>query len=497
MPAIGIALALTMHGDPLAAHLLIATSVVTITASLVLLVVLRDDKNYRVWLSTLIGHLAVVTLNASVYFFGVNSAVVAVTPIGTYFFALGQSFRGALSIHLHATLGHAALTILQVAAVIPEVGVLRAPSMTAPERIGVLIAIQGIFASAFLMARGLRKSTLATMEDLDRAVRDNAQRQALLDEAKHDLAWALRLGGPGRYTSQAAGSYRLGNVIGRGAMGEVYEAVHAKTGEQAAVKLLGPEALANPDLVARFFRELQIAQSLSVDNVVKVLEVPRSFDELPYLAMERLRGETLADRLRKRPRMTVEESLDLMRGITRGVAAAHAAGIVHRDLKPRNVFAHAASDDAPPVWKILDFGVSKLIDRGGTLTHGHVVGTPGYMAPEQARGSDVDRRADLYALGVIAYRVLTGRPAFTGRDVPAILHAVVYETPPRPSEIAPIPEELDVVLAIAMAKRAADRFEDADQLAAAFAAAAAGTLDRTLRDRADTLLRAHPWGSER
>ena len=150
------------------------------------------------------------------------------------------------------------------------------------------------------------------------------------------------------------------------------------------------------------------------------------------------------------------------------------------------------------MWKILDFGVSKLVDRGGTLTHGHIVGTPGYMAPEQAvADGSVDQRADLYALGVIAYRVLTGRPAFTGRDVPAILHAVVYDTPPRPSEIAPIPEELDAVLAIAMAKRAADRFEDADQLAAAFAAAAAGTLDRTLRDRADALLRANPWGSER
>jgi serine/threonine-protein kinase len=185
-----------------------------------------------------------------------------------------------------------------------------------------------------------------------------------------------------------------------------------------------------------------------------------------------------------------------MRGIARGVSAAHAAGIVHRDLKPRNVFAHTATDASPPTWKILDFGVSKLIDRGGTLTHGQLVGTPGYMAPEQARGGDVDHRADLYALGVIAYRVLTGRPAFTGRDVPAILHAVVYETPPRPSEIAPVPQALDNVLAIAMAKRAADRFENADQLVTAFAVAAAGKHDSAVHERAEAILRVHPWGEK-
>jgi serine/threonine-protein kinase len=262
-----------------------------------------------------------------------------------------------------------------------------------------------------------------------------------------------------------------------------------KTGEAAAVKLLTTDAIGNPELVARFLRELEIAKSLAVDNVVKVLEVPQSLNELPYLAMERLRGETLDDTLRRKPRLVPADAVDLIRGVGRGIAAAHAAGIIHRDLKPRNIFGHVV--DETTTWKILDFGVSKLTDHGATLTQGNLIGTPGYMAPEQARGDDVDQRADLYALGAIAYRVLTGRPPYTGRDVPAILRAVVYETPPRPSEIAPLTEDFDRVLAIAMAKRATNRFANAGELVAAFEAALAGTLSPELRRRADAV---QQWG---
>src|SRR5205823_10091321 len=128
----------------------------------------------------------------------------------------------------------------------------------------------------------------------------------------------------------------------------------------------------------------------------------------------------------------------------------HDAGVVHRDLKPANVFA--ASTGGTVTWKILDFGVSKVFAPDATLTAGQVVGTPGYMAPEQARGESVDRRADVYALGVIAYRLLTGRPAVMPGDVPQMLHEVVFRMPPQPSTLANIPPPIEAVLAIALAK---------------------------------------------
>jgi eukaryotic-like serine/threonine-protein kinase len=486
-----VALTLVLPGDRGAAIVLGASSAVTSTLAVVLLLVIRDRTRYRTWQTIVFGHFAATTVVCSTYYFGVYSGVLLIIPIGTYFFALGRSFAGALSIQLNVTVGHAVVTGLQVAGVIDDVGVVASPQYDTTYLIAMLLVIQFVFAATFVMARGLRRSTIGVMEQLDGAIRDNAQREALLNEAKQDLAQALRIGGPGRYTEQVIGSFKLGVVIGRGAMGEVYEAIHAQTGEPAAVKLLGREAMLNPDHVARFLREVHIAASLRVENVVRVLEAPNPGSAVPYLAMERLHGETLADVLRREPMMNVSDVSHLMQALARGIGAAHAAGIVHRDLKPGNVFRQETGETR--VWKILDFGVSKLIDHGGTLTQGHIIGTPGYMAPEQARGVAVDHRADLYALGVIAYRVLTGRPAFSGKDIPAILRAVAYDMPPRPSDIAPIARDFDVVLAIAMAKDPARRFATADELAQAFGAAATGTLGAEMKRRGAELVDEHPW----
>ena len=144
------------------------------------------------------------------------------------------------------------------------------------------------------------------------------------------------------------------------------------------------------------------------------------------------------------------------------------------------------------MWKILDFGVSKLADQGGTLTQGQIVGTPDYMAPEQARGVEVDVRADVYALGVIAYRALTGRPAFRGHDIPALLYAVAHTMPPRPSSFG-MAEIFDDVMAVALAKDPALRFQTAAELAAALDAAARDVVDADIRARAERLARTHPW----
>jgi serine/threonine-protein kinase len=144
---------------------------------------------------------------------------------------------------------------------------------------------------------------------------------------------------------------------------------------------------------------------------------------------------------------------------------------------------------------VVDFGVSKLVDHSGTLTAGMLIGTPDYMAPEQARGEQVDSRADVYSLGVIAYRALTGRPAFRGSDLPALLFAVTQHMPPQPSTLAKIPSAFDPVLAIALAKEPAQRFQSATDLSEALAAARDEVVLPGLAERAARALQRHPWSS--
>jgi serine/threonine-protein kinase len=163
---------------------------------------------------------------------------------------------------------------------------------------------------------------------------------------------------------------------------------------------------------------------------------------------------------------------------------------VHRDLKPANVFA--ARSGGVVTWKIVDFGVAKRSGPDATITAGHFVGTPGYMAPEQARGEDVDHRADVYALGVMAYRMLTGRPVVTPAATPAMLIEVCFRVPPRPLEL---PLDVQLVLALALAKDPASRFASAGELARCLAAAAAGELPPEVRARATEHLARFPWGA--
>jgi len=174
--------------------------------------------------------------------------------------------------------------------------------------------------------------------------------------------------------------------------------------------------------------------------------------------------------------------------------AARAAGIVHRDLKPHNLFHHEPPGDAP-LWKVLDFGVSKLEAHGGTLTRDHVVGTPMYMAPEQAQGKEVDHRADVYSLAAVAYRALTGRPPFSGKDTPAILYQVVHSAPVAPELLLKLPADVARVLALGLAKAPVDRVATAMDLATALAAAARSELSDELRGRADALLAVQPWST--
>ncbi len=454
---------------------------------------IASPERYAPWMVTVLACFMGVGLAAALLFWGVFSSAVLYVPIVLYFVSFAESRWPALVILVFACLPHGVVGVLVTFSIINDPGVVHAPAVQRYEQLAVIGLAQFAFLVSYLLARMSRRSIQDAVEQLDHAVRGIARREALLVEVKQDLERALHVGGPGLYSGQTLGSFRLGNLLGRGAMGEVYEASHHETGDAAAVKVLTPGAGSNPDLVRRFVREVEIAGALAAPNIVRVLEVPAPTGTVPYLAMERLRGESLADCLRDRPRLRDDDAIVLLEHVTVGVSAAPAAGIVHRDLKPRNIFRHR--EGAGICWKVLDFGVSKLLGDAGTLTEGMLIGTPAYMAPEQARGQAVDARCDVYSLGVIAYRVLTGLPPFGGSDVPAVLYAVTHTMPPRPSSVADLPPAVDAVLAVALAKHPDDRFASATDLAVAIGDALRGAVDPDLVDRADAILATLDWGA--
>jgi len=275
-------------------------------------------------------------------------------------------------------------------------------------------------------------------------------------------------------------------VIGRGAMGEVYEAHAPNGGEPVAIKLLSQTSLGNPQHVMRFLRELRTCAGIESPHVVKVIEIGEH--PVPYLVMERLEGMTLAEILKGKRYMSAGEVGDLILQVGAGITAAAANGIVHRDLKPQNLFLHRGQ------WKILDFGVARAIDQGDTLTSGHVVGTPSYMAPEQAAGGHVDHCTDLYALAAIAYRCLTGQPPYAGGEVAETLYRVVHTRPKRPTEVAPhLRVDVDLVLAIGLARRPGERFGAAIDFAGALVDALEGKLSHELRSKGEHLIKGGAW----
>ncbi len=252
-----------------------------------------------------------------------------------------------------------------------------------------------------------------------------------------------------------AGRFALERQVGSGGMGVVYRAEDNLTGHVVAVKLL--ESRHASDL-ERFHREARLLLELSHPAIVAYVSHGIA-EGRRFLAMEWLEGEDLADRL-SRAGLTVEETLALGKRVAAGLSAAHARGIVHRDVKPSNLML--VGGDAERT-KLLDFGVARGTGDHARLTRaGAVLGTAGYMAPEQATGaSDVDARADVFALGCVLYECSTGRPAFPGDNVLAILAKVMLETAPRPSVLRPdIPPALDDLVTRMMAKQRGERPRD-------------------------------------
>ncbi len=224
--------------------------------------------------------------------------------------------------------------------------------------------------------------------------------------------------------------FRVLKVLGTGGMGLVYHAIETQLERDVALKMMRPEVAMRPEARERFLREARIAAKLEHQHIVTVHHVDEH-DGVPYLIMPLLTGETVEDRLKRENRLSVEETIGLCRQITKGLSAAHKTGLIHRDIKPSNIWLHA-TDDGVEV-KLLDFGLARPLESDEHITHtGVILGTPGYMAPEQAETSHLDHRCDLFSLGCVLYRMVTGVPPFPGKHLLSVLRETAERDPPRP-----------------------------------------------------------------
>jgi serine/threonine-protein kinase len=268
------------------------------------------------------------------------------------------------------------------------------------------------------------------------------------------------------------GQYALKRKLGEGGMGEVWLAEHGLLKRPCAVKFIRPDLAASPATAARVAREVQAVTGLSHVNTVRVFDYGQADDGSFYLVMEYLEGPTLEQLVREAGPLSPGRVVHLLRQVCGALAEAHGAGLVHRDLKPSNVIV-ATLGGQRDVAKLLDFGLvqdlSTASDERLTRT-GMVLGTPGYMSPEQAAGdSTVDARGDLYSLGAVAFFALTGRPPFQGKTIGQLLAAHRFEPPPLVTDLRPdVPADLAAIIARCLAKDPTARFQSASDLGRVF-----------------------------
>ena len=267
------------------------------------------------------------------------------------------------------------------------------------------------------------------------------------------------------------GKYRLDRMLARGGMGVVWIARHHQLQHEVAIKFLDASYAASAAIRARFEREAMAAANLRSPHIVQVHDYGVE-DGSPYLVMELLAGEDLGARLSRVGRLGFVEALRILSQVAKGLRKAHDAGIIHRDLKPGNLFL-AAGDDGEEVVKIVDFGIAKEtgVKLVGEATRtGEVMGSPHYMSPEQVRGErEIDPRSDLWSLGVILFRCVTGHLPFPGDILTAVVMKIMVEPIPPPSAVLPgLPPAVDAFFARALARDKNQRFQSVAEMLTAF-----------------------------
>ena len=260
--------------------------------------------------------------------------------------------------------------------------------------------------------------------------------------------------------------YEVLSQIGTGGTGIVYKVRDLETSEIVALKVLKPEIASDPDVQENFKKEMCLARKITHKNVCRIHEFNR-LNGTAYTSMEFVEGESLLSRLNRAGSLPLNEALEIARQICAGLREAHAQGIVHRDLKPANIML-----DRNGTVKIMDFGIARMVQRDGPMT-GTIVGTPAYMAPEQAELKPVSSCTDIYAVGLLLYEMVTGVAAFDGDTPVAVALKQIREYPKRPREIVPqLTRSIDAVIMKCLQKDPAKRFQSVDELEIALVKAA-------------------------
>jgi serine/threonine protein kinase/WD40 repeat protein len=311
-------------------------------------------------------------------------------------------------------------------------------------------------AGSFLEKGPLMVGTSPDAEEGD----DNATQSILRRGPKGDVSGLLAPsdvpGSLGRL-----GHYEVQQVLGSGGFGTVLRAFDGKLQRTVAIKLIAPELAATSPARKRFLREAQACAAIRHENIVQIYNVEEQ--PFPYLVMEYIPGETLEKKLNEHGPLDVPEVLRLGWQMASGLAAAHARGLIHRDIKPANILLEGGPDDRV---KITDFGLARAVDDASLTQSGAITGTPMYMAPEQALGATLDQRADLFSLGSVLYRMVSGRPPFRAETTLAVLKRVTEDTPRPIQEIIPeTPDWLCAIISRLHAKRPDDRIQTAKELA--------------------------------
>ncbi len=251
--------------------------------------------------------------------------------------------------------------------------------------------------------------------------------------------------------------YELGELVGRGGMGNVFAARNRQTGEEVAIKRMNPAVMEDNRFVQRFLREANLGVKLVHPNDIKVIEAGTDEQGVPYMVMELLKGMTLEQRLKRDGTIPEEEAIKIVRDTLLGLQKAHQESVIHRDMKPANIFL---CDDGSV--RVMDFGIAKALEDSPLTRTGAIIGTLVYMSPEQTQGKPVDARSDIYSLGLFFYEMLAGKFPFQGKT-PAVmlLEKVTKPAPPLPDNISPW---LQTVVEKSLTKNPDDRFQSAFEM---------------------------------
>ncbi|HEX5659400.1 MAG TPA: serine/threonine-protein kinase, partial [Polyangiales bacterium] len=265
------------------------------------------------------------------------------------------------------------------------------------------------------------------------------------------------------------GRYEIQSILGEGGMGLVYKAKHVTLGKKLAIKVLKAEVSKDQEIVQRFRQEAQSATSIGNHHIIDISDFGVLPDGSTYFVMEFLDGKSLTKAIEPGTPLKANRTIHIAKQLCRALGAAHEIGIVHRDLKPDNIYLISRGGD-PDFVKVLDFGIAKVVGQKSKLTQvGQVFGTPHYMSPEQCAGTAVDKRTDIYALGVIMYEMTSSRVPFDADNLMGILTKHLYEEPVKPHELPPpvdVPPALEAVILKCLAKKADLRYQTMQEVLA-------------------------------